>query len=103
MRMRACVLPMSEMVRTHIWQMAKSDKKRCPKGGWADYRNGPWYKLLAGLEQGAFMKVKHEKAYGHGAHADEPFRCSGGVYIGCVVRGVNEPELCWIPYRECVC
>ena len=54
--------------------MAKSDKKRCPKGGWADYRSGPWYKLLAGLEQGAYMKDNHDKAYGHGAYADEPYR-----------------------------
>ena len=55
--------------------MAKSDKKGCPKGGWADYRSGPWYNLLAGVEQGGYMKDKHEKAYGHGAHADKPYRC----------------------------
>ena len=58
MRACACAFIVHEKEGVRVLQMAKSDKKRCPKGGWADYRSGPWYKLLAGLEQGAYMKDK---------------------------------------------
>eukprot|EP00966_Prymnesium_polylepis_P125622 2904401-Prymnesium_polylepis.1 len=52
-----------------VLQMAKGDKK-CPKGGWVDYRNGPWYKIALGKQQGTLI----EKAYGYGARADKPCR-----------------------------
>ena len=39
-----------------------------------DYRNGPWYKLALGKEQGDLMASKGEKTYGFGAHAEEPCR-----------------------------
>ena len=53
--------------------MAKGDKK-CPKGGWVDYRNGPWYKLVFGKKQGDLMSSQGQKAYGFGPFADEPCR-----------------------------
>ena len=54
--------------------MAVGDKKSCPKGGRAAYRNGPWYKKVSGKRQGDMMTSKTEKKYGHGAFAGEPCR-----------------------------
>ena len=54
--------------------MAAGEKDKCPKGGFPEYRSGPWYKKTFGKEQGELMLAANEKAYGHGAHADEPCR-----------------------------
>jgi len=43
-----------------------------PKGGTAEYRNGPWYKTLRGKRQGD--RMGEEKAYGHGPYADRKTR-----------------------------
>jgi hypothetical protein len=59
--------------RSRVRTVAKGDG-RCPKGGWVDYRNGPWYKLSLGKEQGDLMMSQGSKEYGVGAHADKPCR-----------------------------
>ena len=56
-----------------ICQMAKGDQK-FPKGGWVEYRNGPWYKLALGKKQGDLMASKGPKACGFGSHAEQPCR-----------------------------
>ena len=81
MRACACAFIVHEKEGVRVLQMAKSDKTRCPKGGWSDYRSGPWYKLIFGAEQGTFLTATHEKAYGHGAYADKPYRYSRQVYV----------------------
>ena len=45
------VVPSVEAAVSWVLQMAKGDQK-CPKGGWAECRNGAWYKLTLGKEQG---------------------------------------------------
>lgn len=54
--------------------MAKGDKEKCPKGGWAEYRNGGWLKLAFGREQGTMMTEENSGKYGHGPHKDEKYR-----------------------------
>lgn len=41
-------------------QMAKGDKERCPKGGWPEYRNGPWFKQIFGHDQGDLVTAENE-------------------------------------------
>ena len=67
------VVPTAAAVMSFVCHMAKGDK-RCPKGGWVDYRNGPWYKLALGKKQGDLMASKGQKAFGFGPHANEPCR-----------------------------
>jgi hypothetical protein len=55
-------------------QMAKGDKAKCPKGGWADYRNGEWFKQSFERDQGDLMTEENEGKYGHGSHKDEKYR-----------------------------
>ena len=44
----------------HEMGPSKGDQK-CPKGGWVEYRNGAWYKLSFGKEQGTLMAAKGAK------------------------------------------
>ena len=67
------VVPSAAVVMSFICQMAKGDQK-CPKGGWVEYRNGPWYKLALGKKQGDLMASKGPKAFGFGSHAEQPCR-----------------------------
>ena len=54
--------------------MSKGSKEKCPKGGWADYRSGPWYKQVLGVDWGERMTEETAGAYGHGCFKDEPYR-----------------------------
>ena len=67
------VVPTVAAALSWICQMSKGDKK-CPKGGWIEYRNGPWYKLALGRQQGDLMASKGAKAFGYGPHAEQPCR-----------------------------
>ena len=67
------VVPSVEVAISWVLQMAKGDKK-CPKGGWVEYRNGAWYKMTLGKEQGTMMAAKGAKEFGYGPHADQPCR-----------------------------
>ena len=55
------VVPRVEAAISWVLQMAKGDEK-CPKGGWVEYRNGAWYKLAFGKEQGSLMAAKGAKS-----------------------------------------
>ena len=67
------VVPSVEAAVSWVLQMAKGDPK-CPKGGWVEYRNGAWYKLSFGMEQGTLMAARGAKEFGFGPHADQPCR-----------------------------
>ena len=55
-------------------QMSKGSKEKCPKGGWAEYRSGPWYKQVQGVDWGERMTDDNAGAYGHGCFKEEPYR-----------------------------
>ena len=65
-----CVLTTCVLAR----QMSKGDKAKCPKGGWPEYMNGPWYRQILGIDQGDRMREENQGKYGHGAFKDEPYR-----------------------------
>ena len=68
------VVPRVGSICEFVSLMAKGSKGKCPKGGWAEYRSGPWYKMRFGHEQGDFLRADNEKEFGHGAYADQPCR-----------------------------
>ena len=55
-------------------QMARGDRDKCPKGGWAEYSNGEWFKQAFGRNQGDLMTDENVGTYGHGSHKDEKYR-----------------------------
>ena len=52
---------------------AHGDAESVPKGGEPEYRNGFQYRSVFGNRQGD-MLVAHEKDYGYGPYANEPYR-----------------------------
>ena len=57
----------------YLMKMAHGDAASVPKGGDPEYRNGEQYRSKLGRRQGDLMAV-HEKEFGYGAHADQPYR-----------------------------
>jgi hypothetical protein len=74
-RARVCARACSHRssIIEYALKMATGDAS-VPKGGDPKYRSGEWYKTCFGKEQGEFMAEENAKEYGHGAHADEPYR-----------------------------
>ena len=80
----------------YVLAMATGDAASRPKGGWAEYLNGPQAKpVLHGKKQGDLRGPKKE--FGTGCYADAPFRCRAfaeQVCGGCEAsHGVAAPEL----------
>ena len=66
------VLVSAAAIIEYLMKMAHGDAQSVPKGGEPAYRNEPQYKLRFGRKQGDIM-AKHEKQYGYGAEAGEPY------------------------------
>ena len=67
------VVASTSSIIEYALKMATGDPS-VPKGGDPKYRNGEWYKTCFGQTQGDFMTEENAKEYGHGAHANEPYR-----------------------------
>ena len=67
------VVPSTASIIEYVLKMATGDPS-VPKGGDPKYRSGEWYKTCFGKNQGECMTEENAKEYGHGAHADEPYR-----------------------------
>ena len=68
------VVPSTASVIEYVLKMATSGDASVPKGGDPACRSGDWYEACFGQKQGGMMTEANAKEYGHGAHADEPYR-----------------------------